>query len=86
MVGILQAIEQALAANHVVYLHCWGGIGRTGTVIACYLIQQGLAGSAALDRIALLRQGTPDSHRRSPETDAQCAFVLSWDTATRAGH
>jgi hypothetical protein len=79
MIGILQAIDQALVRNHIVYLHCWGGIGRTGTVVACYLIQHGLAGGSALGRLALLRQGTPDSHRRSPETDEQRAFVLSWE-------
>jgi hypothetical protein len=81
MSDILRAIEDALARRQVVYLHCWGGIGRTGTVVACYLAQHGLDGGAALERLALLRQGTPDSHRRSPETDAQCTFVLAWGAA-----
>ena len=78
MAGILGAIEQALARNHVVYLHCWGGIGRTGTVVACYLVRRGLSADAALNRLAELRRGTPDSHRRSPETDEQHAFVRAW--------
>ena len=24
-----------------VYVHCWGGVGRTGTVVGCYLVRQG---------------------------------------------
>lgn len=78
MTCILQAIDQALARNHVVYLHCWGGIGRTGTVVACYLIQHGLDARVALEHLTLLRQHTPDSQRRSPETAEQHAFVLDW--------
>ncbi len=58
MTSILQAIDQALARNHIVYLHCWGGIGRTGTVVACYLIQQGFDGKAALERLARRRVAT----------------------------
>ncbi|MFN2132108.1 MAG: fused DSP-PTPase phosphatase/NAD kinase-like protein, partial [Anaerolineae bacterium] len=40
MARILDAIDAALAAGHVVYLHCYGGIGRTGTVVGCYLVRQ----------------------------------------------
>ena len=31
MQEILDAVDRALAAGRNVYLHCWGGIGRTGT-------------------------------------------------------
>lgn len=75
------AITTALAAGQVVYVHCWGGIGRTGTVAGCYLVEQGLAPTAALAEIARLRQGTPDGHRISPETAAQCDFVHQWQVA-----
>lgn len=78
MADILHTIDDALARNHTVYVHCWGGIGRTGTVVGCYLVQQGLDGSTALERLAQLRQGTPDSNRRSPETSQQQDFVHSW--------
>ena len=42
MERILGAIDDELAAGRAVYLHCWGGIGRTGTVVGCYLVRQGL--------------------------------------------
>ncbi len=40
-----------------VYVHCWGGIGRTGTVVCCWLVERGLSGEQALVEIALLREG-----------------------------
>jgi protein-tyrosine phosphatase len=61
------------------YVHCWGGIGRTGTVIGCWLVEHdAMDGNEALKRVAELRRGTPDGGRRSPETDEQSALVLGW--------
>ena len=40
---ILDAIDTALAARRPVYVHCWGGIGRTGTVVGCFLVRHGLS-------------------------------------------
>lgn len=54
-----------------VYVHCWGGVGRTGTVIGSLLIDQGLDFDAALAKIANLRAGTRKTHRPAPETDVQ---------------
>lgn len=80
MHAILDLIESEHARGRTVYLHCWGGVGRTGTVVGCYLVRQGLSGKEALQRIATLwkvmekRRRTP----RSPETHAQREFVLGW--------
>jgi predicted protein tyrosine phosphatase len=74
----LDAIDAALQERHCVYVHCWGGIGRTGTVVGCYLVRHGLSGQEALDLIARRRAGTPDGYRRSPETRAQARFILDW--------
>jgi len=35
MTAILDAIDDSLAAGRATYVHCWGGVGRTGTVVAC---------------------------------------------------
>ena len=39
MGDVLTLIEEALVRG-AVYVHCWGGIGRTGTVVGCWLVLQ----------------------------------------------
>jgi protein-tyrosine phosphatase len=80
-VRALGASDSAREQGLGVYLHCWGGIGRTGTVVGCWLVRHGASGSAALDRIAELHGATPDGARRSPETEAQREAVLGWSPA-----
>ena len=77
----LARIDEALQAGTPVYVHCWGGIGRTGTVIGCWLSQQGYASKAALDRLAELRDGCDPYRRFSPETGAQREMVRRWKRA-----
>lgn len=38
--------------------HCRAGIGRTGTMLACYLVSTGLTAADAIDRIRNLRPGS----------------------------
>ena len=78
MTGILNEIEHILANDKKVYLHCMGGLGRTGTVVGCYLVQQGISGEEAVQQIKKLRIGTSNLQHTSPETDAQHAFILKW--------
>lgn len=42
MTAILDAIDESLASDQPTYVHCWGGVGRTGTVIGCWLLRRGL--------------------------------------------
>ena len=79
MVAILDEIDRAIQQNPRVYLHCWGGRGRTGTVVGCYLARHGMGvGEAALDSLSTLRQNDPISYLSSPETKIQAQFVRSW--------
>ena len=75
---ILDTIAEALDRGRTVYVHCYGGIGRTGTVVACHLIGRGATAREALDSIADWRRETPDAYRKSPETDEQRRFVERW--------
>jgi hypothetical protein len=78
MVRILDTIDAALENGQKIYLHCYGGIGRTGTVVGCHLVRHGMDGESALGQIATWRQDIPGGWRRSPETEEQSQLVLSW--------
>jgi protein-tyrosine phosphatase len=66
---VLDAIE---VAEGVVYLHCRGGCGRTGTVLGCFLVEQGLSADEALARVRELTGGN------CPETAEQETLVRGW--------
>ncbi len=77
--NILDTIDNSISRGHVVYVHCWGGVGRTGTIIGCWLARHGRQGAAALDALQELWEQCPKSaHRPSPETAEQKDYVLNW--------
>ena len=39
LIGQIQGILNESDRNNV-YIHCWGGVGRTGTVVGCLLSHQ----------------------------------------------
>lgn len=72
---ILKVIEQTIQEGHTVYVHCWGGRGRTGIVVGCYLIRRGLAERETfVGKIAQMRRNDSGGGP-SPETAEQIAFV-----------
>jgi len=77
---ILETIQNALRTGRKVYLHCWAGVGRTGTTVGCYLIRQGMSGKQALAHLTEIFQTSTQSlyYDRTPETEAQEKFVLNW--------
>jgi protein-tyrosine phosphatase len=77
MRGVLEHIDREIAAGRAVYVHCWGGVGRTGMVAGCWMVaREGRSAFDALGRIAELRRGTPDGFTRSPETAGQRGFIV----------
>lgn len=85
MQEILDVIESEMAAGRPVFFHCWGGIGRTGTVAGCWLREQGQTCDDAFARINQLRAPTPDGWKDSPQTDAQRSFVRGWKIRAEKG-
>ena len=68
---ILARIRDEMNAGRIVYVHCWGGKGRTSTVVGCLLIDDGLDYESAIVRIAELRAGTRKAIDACPESPAQ---------------
>ena len=80
---VLDAIDAACAAGRTVYVHCWGGVGRTGTVVGCHLARGGLSGPEALAMVGELFASMPSEKLErfpggSPQTWAQRDFVRTW--------
>jgi hypothetical protein len=72
----LDEIDAELARGGVVYVHCWGGCGRTGTVVSAWWVRHGAEPFAALARYrAAARAYTT---MRCPQTPEQEALVLAW--------
>jgi atypical dual specificity phosphatase len=65
-------VRRALEDGTAVYAHCHAGCGRTGTVMACYLVYADrMDAKAAIERVRGLRPC-------SIETDAQMNAVTEW--------
>jgi hypothetical protein len=80
MRATLDAIYGAIAAEEPLYLHCWGGVGRTGTVVGCLLREQGFD---AVDALAVIGRKwrvmeKRTRHPNSPETSGQVTFIERW--------
>ena len=79
MEEILNYIDQEISAGEKIYVHCLRGLGRTGTVIGCYLVRHGETGEKAIKKIASLRKNLPNRWLQSPQTDMQKEFVINWE-------
>src|SRR5262245_59221501 len=86
MSEIQQTIAAALESGQTVYVHCWGGIGRTGTVVGCYLVEQEVSVAEALTEIERRRRRTAAGWKKSPETQALVDFVKSWRLVASKGY
>src|SRR5262245_40009678 len=80
MEEILAHLERALDARHCVYVHCRAGIGRTGTVVGCYLIRNGMRPLDALAYLNELWRANQQSKLwpHIPETEEQRTYILDW--------
>jgi atypical dual specificity phosphatase len=54
----MTAMQKAIANKLGVAVHCTAGLGRTGTMIACWFVDQGLSARDAITRVRRLRPGS----------------------------
>lgn len=90
MAEILDAIQVAIARRQTVYVHCNGGVGRTGTVVGCHgchLVRSSETAQEAVDRLSRLWSRVKQARRfpHSPENDRQRISILEWSDPDRIG-
>ncbi|MFW6052657.1 MAG: protein-tyrosine phosphatase family protein [Desulfosalsimonas sp.] len=79
MVRILDIIDEALSSGRPVYVHCWAGLGRTGTVVGAWLVRHGHASDyTLLETIQQMRMHTDTAFMDSPQSRGQRELILSW--------
>ena len=81
MQTILRHIRESSRQSPAVYVHCWGGIGRTGTVVGCWLRECGYDAESSLAHVQHLYASNMPKvriHPESPQTPAQKDYIRFW--------
>ncbi len=70
---IMDFMHGMVASGRTVLVTCLMGAGRTGTIVACYYVDKGMAGSEAVQRVGCLQE------------PVQERFVLEYAERRRTG-
>ena len=72
--SLIDVILERLQDGQTVVVHCYAGLGRTGTIVACVLVAGGMDARRAVQRVREVRPGAIPSH-------GQERFVHLWGEA-----
>ena len=77
---LIQKIDRwSREQGNKVYIHCWGGVGRTGTMVACLLATHNNNNPSMDEILDTLRKCAAEmpksAHRKMPESQEQYDFI-----------
>ena len=78
---LIDRIDELNNADGYTFIHCWGGVGRTGTVVACYLARhmKDCTIEQVLHELYERFKFMPKSaYRTTPDTNGQVKFIESF--------
>lgn len=73
----MRFIERMRSGARAVAIHCYAGLGRTGTMLACFLVKQGIDARKAINQVRSVR---PDSI----QSEEQVRIVFSYAKSIEA--
>jgi protein tyrosine/serine phosphatase len=78
---MLDTIAGWIKDGRMTYVHCHGGHGRTGLVMACWFIRSGLSSMKAINELYKLRVSAMEALGRisCPQTSDQVKFAMDYE-------
>lgn len=87
---LLDKISDFEKMDGYTYIHCWGGVGRTGTIVGCLKARELQQSGSGYDALTVLRNFFRDmpksAYRKTPETAEQEAFVRAFERNARCSN
>lgn len=79
-------IRHALDEGKIIYIHCWGGVGRTWTIVACWNLLNGASAENAIRKLNAKWKECPKSKRRPlcPEYQHQIDYIYDFEKYMRS--
>jgi hypothetical protein len=79
-IELLAGMRDSLASGRGLYVHCRAGIGRTGLIVGCFLVEEGARAGAALKQLnRLWRQSErAKTWPTVPQTARQADYIRNW--------
>ena len=71
-------ISSCLDSHLPVAVHCGAGLGRTGTILACYLVRQGISADRAITTIREWRPGSIEVPEQETVIYEYEQFINTW--------
>ncbi|KAF7317967.1 TYR-PHOSPHATASE-2 domain-containing protein [Mycena kentingensis (nom. inval.)] len=80
----MDVLRDNAARGRITAIHCRGGIGRTGLIVGCWLVENGFSGEEALTIISHGWRGVAKRviYPHSPQTPEQFTYTLAFDEHT----